>query len=143
VVVDDAWQGITRVVRGADLLPSTPWQIDLQRALRLPTPSYGHLPLVVEPDGSKLSKANRALPIEAFVGSRGRIDPTAVSRLLTSTLTLLSQQPPPDLVHSSIKDVWKWAIAHWRPQGLAGRTEVRVSEMGDSRSRFSGENCGS
>jgi glutamyl-Q tRNA(Asp) synthetase len=132
VVVDDAWQGITRVVRGADLLSSTPWQIDLQRALGLPTPSYGHLPLVVEPDGSKLSKSNRALSVGALVGNRGPTDPAAVSRVLTSTLTLLSQRPPPDLAHSSIKDVWKWAIAHWRPQGLAGRTEVRVSEMGDS-----------
>jgi glutamyl-Q tRNA(Asp) synthetase len=132
VVVDDAWQGITRVVRGADLLSSTPWQIDLQRALGLPTPSYGHLPLVVEPDGSKLSKSNRALSLEALVGNRRPTDPTAVSRVLTSTLTLLSQRPPPDLVHLPAKDVWKWAIAHWRPQALAGRTEARVSEMGDS-----------
>jgi glutamyl-Q tRNA(Asp) synthetase len=131
VVVDDAWQGITRVVRGADLLSSTPWQIDLQRALALPTPSYGHLPLVVEPDGSKLSKSRRALSLEALMGNRGPIDPAAVSRVLISTLTLLSQRPPPDLVHSSIKDVWKWAIAHWRPQALAGRTEVRVSAIGD------------
>jgi glutamyl-Q tRNA(Asp) synthetase len=132
VVVDDAWQGITRVVRGADLLSSTPWQIDLQRALGHPTPSYGHLPLVVEPDGSKLSKSNRALSLEALVGNRRPTDPTAVSRVLTSTLTLLSQRPPPDLVHLPAKDVWKWAIAHWRPQALAGRTEARVSEMGDS-----------
>jgi glutamyl-Q tRNA(Asp) synthetase len=132
VVVDDAWQGVTRVVRGADLLSSTPWQIDLQRALRLPTPSYGHLPLVVEPDGSKLSKSRRAVPIDASLWNRGPIDPTAVSRVLTSTLTLLSQRPPPDLVHSSIKDVWNWAIAHWRPQALAGQAEVRVSAMGDT-----------
>jgi glutamyl-Q tRNA(Asp) synthetase len=143
VVVDDAWQGITRVVRGADLLSSTPWQIDLQRALGFRAPSYGHLPLVVEADGSKLSKSRRALSLEALAGNRGPIDPTAVPRVLTSTLTLLSQRPPPDLVHSSIKDVWKWAIAHWRPPGLAGRTEVRVSEMGDSGSSFFGENCGS
>ncbi len=57
VVVDDAFQGVTRVVRGADLLSSTPWQIDLQDALSscLP-PIYGHLPLLLEPDGAKLSK---------------------------------------------------------------------------------------
>ena len=64
VVVDDAFQRVTRVVRGADLLPSTPWQIDLQRALALPQPSYGHLPLLVEPDGAKLSKSRRALPVD-------------------------------------------------------------------------------
>src|SRR5262245_52888146 len=87
VVVDDAWQNVTRVVRGADLLASTPWQLDLQSALGLTAPIYGHLPLVVEPDGSKLSKSNRGLPL----------DLTAVPRTLTSTLTLLSQRPPPGL----------------------------------------------
>jgi glutamyl-Q tRNA(Asp) synthetase len=115
VVVDDAFQGVTRVVRGADLLASTPWQIDLQRALSLPTPIYGHLPLLVEADGAKLSKSNRAVPI----------DPSSAPEALTSTLTHLSQAPPPDLAHSSIKDVWNWAFAHWRPQALAGKTESR------------------
>ena len=128
VVVDDAFQEVTRVVRGADLLASTPWQIDLQRALDLPTPSYGHLPLVMEPDGTKLSKTNRALPVDPSLGNRGALDPTAVSRALTSTLTLLSQTPPPDLAHSSIKDVWKWAVANWRPQALAGQREVRCPQ---------------
>jgi glutamyl-Q tRNA(Asp) synthetase len=65
VVVDDADQGMTDIVRGADLLASTPRQILLQRALELPTPRYAHLPLVVDDQGRKLSKSLAALPIDA------------------------------------------------------------------------------
>ena len=66
VVVDDAEQGITQVVRGADLLGSTPRQIALQRALDLPTPEYAHLPLIVGPDGSKIGKRDGALPLSTL-----------------------------------------------------------------------------
>jgi len=132
VVVDDAFQGVTRVVRGADLLSSTPWQIDLQKALALPTPIYGHLPLLLEPDGAKLSKSDRAAPI----------DPKMAPELLASALTHLSQAPPPSLAHSSIKDVWNWAVAHWNPQALAGKAEVRLSVPGDREAESKSENCG-
>lgn len=64
VVVDDAAQGVTDVVRGADLLESTPRQIALQRALGLPTPRYAHLPLVLGADGRKLSKTEAACPLD-------------------------------------------------------------------------------
>ena len=114
VVVDDAFQSVTRVVRGADLLASTPWQIELQSALGSPTPIYGHLPLVTEPDGSKLSKSRRAIPL----------DLTAVPQALVSTLTYMSQAPPAELARASNKEVWSWAMANWKPQALAGKLSV-------------------
>jgi glutamyl-Q tRNA(Asp) synthetase len=72
VVVDDAEQGVTQVIRGADLLASTPRQIALQRALSYPTPEYGHLPLVVNADGSKLGKRDGALPLPTLDDARVR-----------------------------------------------------------------------
>jgi len=72
VVVDDEAQGVTQVVRGADLLTSTPRQIALQRALDYPTPVYAHLPLVLAPDGSKLGKRDGALPLPALDDARVR-----------------------------------------------------------------------
>jgi glutamyl-Q tRNA(Asp) synthetase len=64
VVVDDAAQGISHVVRGADLLDSTARQILLQQALGLPTPAYAHLPLLLDRQGRKLSKSDAAHPVD-------------------------------------------------------------------------------
>lgn len=66
VVVDDALQGVTEVVRGADIWPATPRQVELQRTLGLPTPVYLHLPVAAAADGRKLSKQNAAPAIDAF-----------------------------------------------------------------------------
>lgn len=116
VVVDDERQGVTEVVRGADLLSSTPRQILLQRALGYRTPRYGHLPLLTEPDGRKLAKARRAVPLE----------PRAAPRQLWQVLNWLEQGPPAGLARAPIGEIWSWAIANWRPQRLEGRRERRL-----------------
>jgi glutamyl-Q tRNA(Asp) synthetase len=103
VVVDDALQGITDVVRGADLLDSTPWQIALQRALGLPPTRYLHLPLVTEPDGEKLSKSRRSI----------QIDRHRPAGLLYEALMLLRQEPPAELQHETQSKVLEWACSHW------------------------------
>jgi glutamyl-Q tRNA(Asp) synthetase len=81
VVVDDAAQGITHVVRGEDLADNTPRQIHLQRVLGLPTPRYAHTPLVLAADGQKLSKQNGAQPLALE-------DPLALLRSAGPTLQL-------------------------------------------------------
>ena len=86
VVVDDAAQGITQIVRGSDLLSSTPRQIALGRALGLPISSYAHLPLVLAPDGSKLGKRDGALPLAT-------LDERRVHETLSAALRILGQQP--------------------------------------------------
>src|ERR1051326_7003258 len=70
VVVDDEEQGVTQVVRGGDLLSSTPRQIALQRALGYRTPEYAHLPLVVNDKGEKLGKRDGALPLDTLDDAR-------------------------------------------------------------------------
>ena len=82
VVVDDAEQGVNQVVRGGDLLSSTPRQIALQRALDLPEPAYAHLPLIVAPDGSKLGKRDGALPLPTLDDERIRTTLSAALRIL-------------------------------------------------------------
>ena len=114
-VVDDADQGVTEVVRGVDLIASTPRQMLLQEALGLPTPSYGHLPLLTEPDGQKLAKSRRAVPLAADT-----------SQELWRVLGWLEQAPPPELAAAPVRAIWDWAIPNWRPERLAGLRERRL-----------------
>jgi glutamyl-Q tRNA(Asp) synthetase len=118
VVVDDAAQKITDVMRGADLLQSTAWQVHLQKALQLPTPSYGHLPLVLQSDGEgKLSKSRGSLAI----------DPARASAQLTEALTLLQHPPPAELQHSSPTVLLAWAVVNWHLDPFQGRGETVAS----------------
>ncbi|MCP5328068.1 MAG: tRNA glutamyl-Q(34) synthetase GluQRS [Steroidobacteraceae bacterium] len=114
VIVDDAEQGISDVVRGGDLLPSTAWQLALQQALSLPTPRYLHLPVITEPDGSKLAKSRRSLPL----------DPATATDSLCRALTLLNQPLPPASRQATLEALWDWAIAHWDPAAATARSTV-------------------
>jgi len=117
VVLDDADAGVNEVVRGADLLACTPRQILLQRALGLPTPRYGHLPLLLEPDGRKLAKSRRAVPIA----------PDEAPKQLWLALQWLEQAPPAELAGAPVRQLWAWAIPNWRPARLAGVRERRLA----------------
>jgi len=121
VVVDDAAQGITDVVRGCDLLGSTARQVLLQRALGLPAVRYLHLPLAVDDRGLKLSKSGNA----PAVGNRD-----GLARYLVSVLEFLGQSPPLELARAPLDQVWEWALGHWRIEGFAGcasRTAPQVA----------------
>ena len=118
VVVDDAAQGITDVVRGADLLDSTPRQILLQRLLGAPTPRYLHLPVAINAAGEKLSKQTRAPPID-------RARPGAA---LVAALEFLGQRPEPRLVDAPAAEILAVATARWA-RALIPR--VRALRAGD------------
>jgi glutamyl-Q tRNA(Asp) synthetase len=104
VVVDDAEQGITDVVRGADLLGSTPRQIYLQGLLGMRQPRYAHLPVAVNAAGEKLSKQTFATPIDAA-------NPLPA---LVAALAFLGQQPPRALARKTINEFWDWALRNWK-----------------------------
>jgi glutamyl-Q tRNA(Asp) synthetase len=108
VVVDDADQHITDVVRGADLLDSTAWQLELQRALGHRAPRYAHLPVVTAADGDKLAKSRHSVAP----------DLSNPSRVLWQTLVLLQQRPPAELAGLEPREVLEWAILNWKPAGL-------------------------
>lgn len=110
VVVDDAESGVNQVVRGADLLSSTPRQIYLQKILGCPTPAYCHLPLVTNPDGTKLSKRDNAVSLAAGMDIAG-----SGGGLLLAALCFLGQSPPLDLRNAPCREILAWAAAHFDP----------------------------
>jgi glutamyl-Q tRNA(Asp) synthetase len=114
VVVDDHLQGITDIVRGVDLLESTPRQIWLQQLLGYATPSYCHLPVAINERGQKLSKSH---------GASG-INLDSPGRNLCDALTLLRQAPPPELSSAHVATIWQWAREHWNIAVLAGVREL-------------------
>ena len=103
VVADDADQGITHIVRGADLLDSTPRQIYLQSCLGFTTPAYAHFPVAVNAAGEKLSKQTLAAPVAT--------DAVGAASALAAALRFLGQAPPAGM---NAADLWNWALRHWR-----------------------------
>jgi glutamyl-Q tRNA(Asp) synthetase len=118
VVVDDAAQGITEVVRGCDLLGSTARQIHLQRLLSLPMPAYLHLPVAVNGRGEKLSKQTFAAPLDLE-----RPVPA-----LHAALQFLGQQPPQELHADTLETLWGWAMAHWQPRAIPRTRTIAIDD---------------
>jgi glutamyl-Q tRNA(Asp) synthetase len=103
VVVDDAAQGVTHIVRGADLLDNTPRQIHLQQLLAVPQPAYAHVPVLTEPDNAKLAKSRRSV----------RLSEDSPLPELLSVFSLLGLSPPAYLTSATLGDAWTWAIGQW------------------------------
>lgn len=120
VVVDDAEQGISHIVRGADLLDSTPRQIYLQSCLAYPQPKYAHLPVLVNTAGEKLSKQTRAPALMT----------KAAGEELWTVLDMLGQMPPKGLFGAPIGDLWTWALPNWQRKRVAVRPIVVPTAQG-------------
>ncbi len=108
VVVDDAEQGVTNVVRGADLLNSTTRQIFIQQLLGFSQPTYMHIPIVKNELGQKLSKQTLAAPLEI----------SQANTTLWQALAFLNQNPPQSLKHGTIEQLWGWATPHWLTKSI-------------------------
>jgi glutamyl-Q tRNA(Asp) synthetase len=119
VVFDDALQGVNSVVRGADLLDSTPRQIWLQQRLGVPTPAYAHLPVATNAVGVKLSKQTQAAAVNPLHGSAA----------LAEVLQFLGHPVPPTLRGAPLVEFWQWAVSAW---SIARVPAVRGIFPGDS-----------
>ena len=113
VVLDDAAQGITHVVRGSDLLDSTPKQLQLQQHLQLPALDYAHIPVASNEQGQKLSKQTFAKALDA----------EPVPQLIAA-LAFLDQQPPDELKDASKEEILSWGIQHWNINKVAARMSI-------------------
>ena len=117
--IDDAWQGISEVVRGADLLDSTPRQVYLQELLGLPTPRYAHLPVVLGENGKKLSKRTMADPVAG----------TDLATTLATSLTFLGHPPPNDV--AGLDQHWHWALDNWDISKVPARSGAALFKNTD------------
>lgn len=116
VVVNDEVEAISEVVRGIDIMESTPRQIWLQQLLGYRTPGYLHIPVMTHANGDKLSK---------LTGAPG-ISLDDVTNTLVAALRALQQEPPDKLAGCRLADFWNWAIANWYPERLRGVTAISV-----------------
>lgn len=118
--VDDADFGMTHIVRGVDLLPSSVRQQFLLNCLGLPVPHFAHLPVVRDASGEKLSKQTHA----------PALDESRPVATLVQALVFLGQAPPAELGRASLATLWQWAITHWRLDAI--RTSVHRDGSGNS-----------
>lgn len=109
VVIDDALQGVTHVVRGSDLLDSTPRQIFLQQQCGFATPHYSHLPVITNEAGQKLSKQTFAVALNNNLATDN----------LLKALFFLNQVLPPPSMRQDCQSILHWAIAHWQPSQVS------------------------
>ncbi len=116
--LDDGYQNISHVIRGSDLLDSTPRQIHLLHCLSLNVPHYGHIPVLGNSQGQKLSKQNHAPEISSSEASSNLVD----------CLHLLAIPAPQELKHSSVQQVINWAIEHWQLNNIPSFTMVSESD---------------
>jgi glutamyl-Q tRNA(Asp) synthetase len=116
VVVDDAAQNITHIVRGADLLDSTPRQIYLQQCLNFATPYYAHIPIAVNNAGEKLSKQTLAEPISTSLPEHQ----------LFYALSFLGQNPPAEIKNATLAEMWRWAIENWETSVVPKLRQVKI-----------------
>ncbi|MEM7284034.1 MAG: tRNA glutamyl-Q(34) synthetase GluQRS [Pseudomonadota bacterium] len=107
-VVDDHDQGVTEVLRGADLLESTPRQIYLFKKLGWKSPQYCHVPLALDTSGEKLGKSTGAPAMHL----------RPVGENLIDALIFLRQDPPKTLQHESLEKILEWAVKHWNLRAL-------------------------
>ncbi len=114
VVADDIAQGVTDVVRGADLLDSTPRQIWLYHLLGEAPPEYLHVPLIMRPDGEKLSKRLGSAPLE----------PQRAAATLWRALVALRQAPPRSLHGAGVSELLAWAVANWRVGAIPAAAHI-------------------
>lgn len=126
VVVDDAAQGVNQIVRGADLLDSTPRQIWLQNLLGNQGAEYLHIPVITNMRGEKLSKQTQA-PI---------LQPGNESDQLWQALKLLWQAPPPYLRKAGLREIWQWAISNWGVKDMPQKRGFPVEIDGNNEYRF-------
>ena len=119
VVLDDAFQGVTHVVRGSDLLDSTPRQIFLQQRLHLPTPQYLHIPVITNSAGQKLSKQTFAPALQQ----------TQACHNLLQALFFLNQPLPPQDLHHQCSTILHWAIAHWDSKLIEHHLQIDESKL--------------
>jgi len=116
--LDDGYQGISHVIRGSDLLDSTPRQIHLLHCLGLTTPQYGHIPVLSNAQGQKLSKQNHA----------PELDSSEVLANLLDCLRLLGFSTPPELHMAPIQQVLDWAIDHWQLSNIPPLNKMTESD---------------